>query len=274
MRMIRYWTLGVLLLATLLAACAVAPAAPAKQQEANDRQKLALAIFSERCKRSGEFVHRTVDDVDGIFLLKIRPKEINYADQFALTDPYGEDLGGEGYISSFLRGFYRYSRTGTPIPGSPPPVAGYEYVDAVDPGDGTRYRYTGRIEEPWQTNKSFLKGHLRFVTDRAPTAEPAPRYAVTYEDISTREDREHWIAGSSLKVIDLRVNEVIAERVGYAVDSFQGSRAGGRAPWLMALDTACPSLLTNPNHLSGPASAAALYRSARFVEKVLRPRIQ
>ena len=80
-----------------------------------------------------------------------------------------------------------------------------------------------------------------FTLDRAPIREFTARFGVEWNDISTREDREHWIAGSSLKVIDLQTNEVIAERVGYMIDRGQGSQAGGRSPWLFAEQFACPS---------------------------------
>lgn len=49
------------------------------------------------------------------------------------------------------------------------------------------------------------------------------------------------VEGSSLRVLDLQTNEVIAERIGYMMDWAQGSQAGGRSPWLFAADYACPS---------------------------------
>jgi len=211
--------------------------------------------------------------VEGVYLLKLRPQEINYGNQFALDDPYGSDLGGDGYIESFVRGSYQANTTGTSAPGSPPRL-GYLYVDAVDPKDGVRYRYTGRLEEPWQTNKSFLKGYVRFVLDKVVAPGPAPRYGVVYDDLSTREEREYWIAGSSLKVIDLQTHEVLAERVGYMVDLFQGSSAGGRAPWLWAADHACPGFFRNPERLArGPAFAVQARQAQDFVEKVLKPKL-
>jgi hypothetical protein len=91
-----------------------------------------------------------------------------------------------------------------------------------------------------------------------------PRFGVTYDDISTREEREYWIAGSSLRLIDLHTNEVIAERVGYMVDWAQGSQMGGRSPWLLAARQACPNF-------PGSRSAAQVGQTTRFVLEVLRP---
>jgi len=83
-------------------------------EDPKTRLAKAEAMFQERCKKSGEFIHRTVEDVEGIFLLKIRPKEINYGDQYRMDDPYGRDLGGDGYILSFVRGSFQANTTGTP----------------------------------------------------------------------------------------------------------------------------------------------------------------
>jgi hypothetical protein len=167
--------------------------------------------------------------------MKIRPTTVNFANQFELSDPYGDDTGGDGYIQNFLLGQTSADTRSLGIV-----VNGYNYVEAQDPKDGQRYRYTGRMEQPWLTNKNYSEDYKRFVLDKKPATGPAPRYGVTYDDISTREEREYWIAGSSLKVIDLQTNEVIAERIGYMVDPAQGSQAGGRSPWLIARYNACP----------------------------------
>ena len=102
-------------------------------------------MFAERCKKSGEFIHRTATDVEGVYLLKLRPQEINYGDQFALDDPYGRDLIGDGYIHSFLRGSFQAEPDG--IPPRRATSLGYLYVEALDPNDGKRYRYTGQVKE-------------------------------------------------------------------------------------------------------------------------------
>jgi hypothetical protein len=146
-----------------------------------------------------------------------------------------------------------------------PPRNAYLYVEAIDPADGKRYRYTGRIDEPWRYDSKYSKTYKRFVLDRIPAIGPTTRYGVTYDDISTREDRDYWIAGSSLKVIDLQTNEVMAERIGYMMDRGQGNRSGGRSPWLLAADNACPAFA------SRHGSTAQINQTEKFVEKVLNP---
>ena len=256
---------GALLLAAglmLLSACLGAGDGKAKQ-------KRAIAMWQERCKTSGEFIHKTADAVGGIFLLTLRPP-LNYGDQFRLDDPYGDDMTGDDFLRNFLRGFYQQPESMWPA--DYPPRFGYSFIEARDTKDGQLYRYTGRFEEPWQTNKSYLKGYIRFALDKAPIAAVSVRYGVRFDDISTREEREHWIAGSSLKVIDLQTQEVMAERIGYMVDAAQGSRAGQRSPWLFAADNACPDFQSKyPRPLPGGGSQAQSGQTLDFVQKALKP---
>src|SRR5690606_29528976 len=108
--------------------------------------------------------------------------------------------------------------------------------------------------------------------DKRPAPASSPRYGVTFEDISTRQEREYWIAGSSLKVIDLQTGEVIAERIGYMYDWAQGSKAGHRSPWLFAADNACPAFRRSKNpKVRTPAASTQAYQTLDFVEKVLHP---
>ncbi|MDA8520454.1 hypothetical protein [Acidovorax sp. NCPPB 4044] len=238
------------------------------QQPLKERQRIAAEMFRERCKKAGVFIHRTVEDVEGVFLMKIRPEEINFGKQYVLDDPYGRDLGGDAYIKSFLRGHFQHDTKQGPNrpPDAPADPLGYTYAEAIDPKDGVRYRYTGSVVEPWRTDKSYLQGYTKFVLQKSPSAGQRPRYGVTYDDISTNEERDYWIAGSSLRVIDLETNEVIAERIGYMVDWAQGITVGGRSPWLLAADNACPKFADRR------AATSQLDQATRFVNKSLKPK--
>ncbi|MCV2363453.1 hypothetical protein LNV23_08340 [Paucibacter sp. DJ1R-11] len=238
------------------------------------QQRRAIAMWQERCKKSGEFIHKTVEGVEGVYLVNVRMRTNrgeSERDQFELDDPYGHDSIKDNYILNFLHGFYYRTPETTPKIAGGPPRIGYSYVEAIDPNDGQLTRYTGRVDEPWQQDKSYLKGYTRFMLDRAPIEKRTARYGVRFEDISTRVDREHWIAGSSLKVIDLKTQEVIAERVGYMVDWAQGSRAGSRQPWTFAADNACPDFYRHYPRRGGNASGEQPGQTLDFVEQVLRP---
>lgn len=273
------WALK-LLFAALVLAVFIAPIAPEIYRGVEYRKKLATAqaMFAERCKTAGEKINKTVENVEGIYLMKVRPSEMNYGDQFNLDDPYGRDLGGDGYIESFTRGQYAATHIVNPNVEAPARPQGYSYVEALDPKDGKRYRYTGGMKVVGQKdasapnvqidikrNPNFDLNIYSFVLDRQPVSGNSPRYGVTYDDISTREEREYWIAGSSLKVIDLHTNEVIGERIGYMVDWAQGSNAGQRSPWLLAANNACPQFGDRHGASAQPS------QTTRFVEKVLRP---
>ncbi len=280
----RFAYLSLFIFGALLSACASSQQHEAVEA-ARSRSQTAEAMFQEHCKSAGEKIYKTVDNVEGVFLLKLRPKEPNFSNQFALTDPYGRDLGGDGYMMSFLRGYNK--QLDPPLPGAPPRV-GYYYVEAIDPKDRERYRYTGsmkvvgrkdstapNIKLELQRNPNFDLNNYAFTLDKQPSPGPAPRYGVTYDDLSTRQDREYWIAGSSLKVIDLQTNEVIAERIGYMMDRGQGSSGtgGGRSPWLLAADHACPGFQRNPFRpiQPGHGANAQTIQTLDFVEKILKP---
>ncbi|MBK8894546.1 MAG: hypothetical protein IPN64_11010 [Propionivibrio sp.] len=263
-----------LTLSFLLVACgAQGSGEPTAEEKA--RHAEVQRLYSEGCKRSGEFIHRRVSDVEGIMLLKLRPTKYSPYDQNAV-DPYGYDFDwgykdkAPPYITTFLigkdeKGHYREV--------GPVVEPGYRYVEAVDPEDGKRYRYTGSVKvvgrkDPntpnhqidLKRNPNFDLNNYAYVVDRVLATGSTPRYGVTYDDISTVEERRHWIAGSSLKVIDLRANEIIAERIGYMVDFAQGATPGGRQPWTFARwnkGWSCPDI------------ARQSYGARRFVEKVL-----
>ena len=265
--------IATLLVAALVAtACAGGPGGTAAQRE---RAATAEKMFAERCKKSGVFIHRTAENVEGIFLMKLRGDRINYGGQYLMDDPYGRDVGAEAYLRSFLRG--NPNIQDMTARGAQPRL-GYHYVDAIDPKDGQRYRYTGSVKVvgkadtsapgvklALQVNPNHDLNIYAFTLDKVPAPGPLPRYGVTYDDLSTREERDYWIAGSSLRVIDLQTDEVMAERIGYMMDRGQGSTGGGRSPWLFAADNACPTF--------GPGQGAfsQTHQTEKFVHNVLNP---
>ena len=270
MKRLAIWATATILL--LLAGYSQAQKAPTAEEQ-RVRLQRAEAMFAERCKTAGETIRRTVDNVEGIYLLKLRPEKLNRGDQFAMDDPYGSDTGGDGYIKNFLFG---RNEKGS-IAHEHLVSNGYRHVEAIDSKDGKRYRYTGAIKSVGKkdVNAPNVQINLKrdpnydlniyaFVLDKVPGPGAAPRYGVTYDDISTREEREYWIAGSSLKVIDLKTKEVIAERIGYMMDRGQGNDSGDRAPWLLATYNACPAFPMAPgNH------PVQIQQTRKFVESVL-----
>jgi hypothetical protein len=280
------------LLPFILAACPIASTAQNTTTREDGRARLAKAegMFAERCKKSGEFIHRTAENVEGVFLMKVRPQAVNVYDQFATEDLYGRDSGGDQYLKSFFLESYlfanRYANTEM-TNYIRDHYIGYRYVEILEAKDGKRYRYTtavkavGKMDETAPNVQIDLKRDPNFdlniytlVLEKVPAPGPAPRYGITYDDISTREEREYWIAGGSLKVIDLQTNEIIAERIGYMMDRGQGNTSGGRSPWLAAAGNACPRFGSEKPKISGlPGFSQQSGQTRTFVVKVLRPKL-
>ena len=274
-------SLQLALLGTAVVALSACGTVAASRGIDKERQTKAIAMWKERCKTSGEFIHETVEGVEGFYLMKVR-KSINFGEQFALTDPYGHDSSGEGSIEGFLK--HEIPDVANETSWGIHPREGYRYVVAPFGKDKQLYRYVGAyeatrkmiltapgVQRELEKDPNFDTNIYDVMLHKAPATERLRRYAVTYDDISTREEREYWIAGSSLKVIDRQTNQVIAERIGYMVDWAQGSRAGQRSPWLFAADYACP-VFADPMNRSQPEFTAQSGQTYRFVSKVLKPK--
>lgn len=226
------------------------------QSARHDQSKASLnasmALFNERCKSAGEKINRTVDGVEGVVWMRWRSRQINRGDQFKLDDPYGTDCREEGCILRLLRALHGVTEASGSVDGR---ATSYRFVETVDPRDGLRYRYTGELKVLSESTSEEYSRHVTstgygvesddkfFALRREPVAEFTAHYGITWDDISTHEEREHWIAGGSLKVLDLATNEVVAEHIGYLIDRGQGSTEGFRDPWPWAkrYGPMCPS---------------------------------
>jgi hypothetical protein len=216
----------------------------AKEKEAEDAYRVRLAkaqaLFDERCKTAGEKIYKTVEGVEGVFILRPRTEDLNYSNQFKLDDPYGYAGTGENYLKLFVRGRTTVpAKTGEII--DPSKVVSYRFVEIVDETGKGFYRYTTSMSKE-ESERFTRNGGGVVPLEKTATQDRKAKYGITWADISTNEDRQSWIAGSSLKIIDLQTNDIIAERIGYMFDKGLGDTSGGRSPWSVARDNACPSL--------------------------------
>lgn len=239
-------------------------------QDYKQRQQFddAYAHFQARCKGAGEKVSRIVDNVAGVVWMKWRPKEFNQNDQYRLNDPYGQDCGGEDCVEGLLTVTQGLELDPTRKMSSNyvSPYRGFRFVESTDPSDGKLYRYERRFYRPHDRDPKWATDLVRTELVKTEIAGPSARYGITWEDLSTREDRDRWIAGSSLKVIDLQTNEVIAERIGYMFDRGLGNQSGGRQPWSYAAFTACPEF-----GRSEAGYPMLFSRTRMFIWSVVRP---
>ena len=79
----------------------------------------------------------------------------------------------------------------------------YIYADVLQ-NNGLVIRYSRQREDQ------------NWVMEQQPTPHPRARYAVTYENDISWENRKHWIAGTTIKIIDTKTNELMAEKTMYA----------------------------------------------------------
>jgi hypothetical protein len=216
---------------------------PTNRAEYLSKIKQAEALYKEKCdKVAGIKIYKTVPDVEGLLLIKIRPERTDRE----LADPMwpGAAFGREAYGDSFITSFLGYEHRAVNKDGGvssvrgyinvdqrPGGLPGYRWVEVPDPKDGQRYRYSARYDEPWQTDKNYLKGYIRFNLDKTPSpSKTPPRFAVTFEDHVIPEERALWVASSTVKVLDLKTNEVLGEMSIYAMSYIHAPRHS--MPWL------------------------------------------
>ena len=169
-----------------------------KEAEWRKRYEPAKARFDQLCQNAGEKIYRTADNVDGILLLKVRGDDEKYQSNRynPLKDQMWEDAAvesefdREAYIEEFL----------LPYTSSFPR---YIYADVLQK-NGLVIRYSRQKEDQ------------NWVMEQQPTPHPRARYAVTYENDISWENRKHWIAGTTIKIIDTKTNELMAEKTMYA----------------------------------------------------------
>ena len=169
-----------------------------KEAEWRKRYEPAKARFDQLCQNAGEKIYRTADNVDGILLLKVRGDDEKYQsnrynprkDQMWEDAAVESEFDREAYIEEFL----------LPYTSSFPR---YIYADVLQK-NGLVIRYSRQRE------------NQNWVMEQKPTPHPRARYAVTYENDISWENRKHWIAGTTIKIIDTKTNELMAEKTMYA----------------------------------------------------------
>jgi hypothetical protein len=254
---------------------------PSNRAEYEAKIKEARKVFDDRCKNvAGVKIYRTVPEVEGVLLLKVRSERTDRE----LTDRMwpGAALGREGGGDNYIRSFLGYEHPGAgPIdlihrgyintdkrPGSLP---GYRWVEVIDPKDGWRYRYSGSVKivgkkDPTAYNvqlelkrdPNYDMNIYRWSLDKTPSPSKAlPRYAVTFEDHLIPEERALWLASSTIKVLDLKTDEVLGEMTRYVMTHIH--RSGGGVPWLNVKP--CPMT-------TGDAHA----ETRQFVDQILIPK--
>ena len=215
-----------------------------KVAEWRKRYEPAKARFDQLCQNAGEKIYRTADNVDGILLLKVRGDDEKYQDSFynPRKDQMWEDAAVESEFDreAYIEEFFLWATSGLPR---------YAYIDVIQK-DGSIIRYSTRRED------------RNWVMDQQPNPHPRARYAVTYENDISWENRKHWIAGTTIKIIDTKTNELMAEKTMYAFVPELGYSKYEQNPNPWGRGQRCPS------------ENSYEQRTATFILKVLLPSSQ
>jgi len=221
-----------------------------EQVQRNAYAREAWAHFKKLCdEKSGEKIYKTYTGVKSVLVVKPLPPatEKDLYDQFWYGDPYSNatpwDKRGESaaLILASRTAPIAYGKEGR----------GYDFVEMRADSSSVVIRYLYRAGS---------RGHATSTSDM-----PESRFGISWDDISTPEDRKYWVAGSRLSVIDLTDKSVVAERIGYLIEAGFGSTAGQRRPWLAARGI-------GPSGRSCPD--AHDYSDRWFLLKVLKPELE
>ena len=224
-----------------------------------------------RCKQAQEIIHKTVNDVESITLLRILPavseEEMGVAWEAAVvTDEWENNLP-----QFFAYGVYddkmhlvaktnRFDRPEDFFRSKRQDVTEeewqnqknshfqrvYQAVDVFEQGKYTRFTVVEHF------NKANKKRELKY--HQAKIDEPS-RYAIDYQFIQHPEDKELKLAGTKVLIKDLRNNEVLAESTWYAQFSpskkaYRKHGCGGTlasySPWIFVQKVLIPKKVEKP----------------------------
>ncbi len=198
--------------------------------------------FHALCKaEAGEFIYRVVENVEGLY--QIRPRrQAGYGvmnDQYVMEDPYGYTAWEAERVTTIF---------------IDPPGAGYKYFERPrSPAERTSdqsslyVHYSGYVQDKSPMQREFV-------------SELKSRYGYTWREIKRPKDRELGISGGELIVVDLKTNEVLGIRRGFARTGFS-SRVIGGVNW--EATEVCP-------RYPGPRSKRGDF-SYWFISKVIQP---
>ncbi len=198
------------------------------------KYEAAKPIFDKLCaEQSQPIIKRVAEDVEGVLLLKVREGSFrtlhrDSADQMWAGAGLPFMSGGDSYLLNYLIDRRDDGKFGMKIEGTlgAKTLRGFRFVDVRDATSGELVRVTASaIRLPGNSGNP----EIQLVRTSLKT-KPA-RYAVDLIDNVDPELRKHWIAGTTIRVIDTANNEVIGEQTWWNWDSGFGNTSGSRSPW-------------------------------------------
>jgi len=205
--------------------------------------------FEHLCKtEAGEFIYKTVENVEGIY--QMRPRESAKNDYllehlYAMEDPYGLAVGVRDSPQDYF---------------VQPAIGKYQYLEIPLPTEETpKYRRYYRDEKsypgsqfPTAINGQFVQ--VPYIVAMADVPTLQSRYGYTWRGITRPHDRDLGIAGGELIILDLQTNDVLAVRRSFVRSGSVRNNLTG-VWWLTA----------------GKCSKESLKMDAQFSNEVLKP---
>lgn len=153
--------------------------------------------FDALCKsEAGEFIVRTVEDVEGIY--RIRPRwtasTAAIRDRYVMEDPYGYTEAEAQSPATIFLGPRKYRFFEVPLAGR-----------VAQHSNGAVVRFFGYDDRDPKSLKREYDSKLK------------SRYGYTWRGIKRPHDRENAIAGGELIVLDLQTKEVLGIRRGFII---------------------------------------------------------
>tara|TARA_R110002072_G_scaffold225304_1_gene382450 strand:+ start:390 stop:1301 length:912 start_codon:yes stop_codon:yes gene_type:complete len=167
--------------------------------------------FEHLCEtEAGEFIYKTVDNVEGIYQMRPRKRASTqeFTDRYMMEDPYGYTDGEANepeyiYVNPEKYEFIEMPIRERELPGWKWKKRHNSYLQPIP--ENMKYRkfsgYDGR-------NK--LSMIMEYTNERVST------YGYTWRGIHRPYDRENGVSGGELIILDLDTNEVLAVRRGFA----------------------------------------------------------
>jgi hypothetical protein len=219
----------------------------------------AKEYFDALCKaEAGEFIYRTVDNVEGVYQIRPREGASHYTlrDRYVMEDPYGYTQTEAERAPNIFVGPKKYRFFEVPIEREhirDKGLDGKYFHDSVfqRPGSGDKVaRYYGYDNRDPRSLKKEYDTKLK------------SRYGYTWREIKRPKDRENAIVGGELIVLDLQTNEILGIRRGFIISGNVRNVESG-IQW--EIGTVCPRLTDRPGW---PKDFDFTYW---FVSKVLKP---
>lgn len=184
--------------------------------------KASWDYFQSRCEQdAGEFIYRTVENVEGLFQMRSRdPRDYftRLREGDLPEDPYGH-TNAEAKMPAAL--FLSYPLSG--IPKKTP----YQYLESVKPPNTGKFydrRFPSLVyaSEPVYTGDKYWLYELvgrtengREIFNAYQKSSLSSRHAYTWRKIKNDKDSKHGVLGSELYVKDLKTDEVLGLKRGF-----------------------------------------------------------